>query len=82
MLPAILVVVELVGYAITAYEMYRTASNAYGEVKNFQDSIQKAKAEIKKIMKDLGQEISDKIDKEKDKVLLTTLTTGDKHLVN
>lgn len=82
MLPAILVVVELAGYAITAYEMYRTASNAYGEVKNFQDSIQKAKAEIKKIMKDLGQEISDKIDKEKDKVLLTTLTTGDKQTNN
>ncbi|WP_043974235.1 MULTISPECIES: hypothetical protein [Acinetobacter] len=78
MLPAIIVVVELAGYAITAYEIYRTASNAYGEVKNYQDNIKKAKEEIKKIMKNLGQEISDKIDKEKEKVLLTTLTTGDK----
>ncbi|NIE95979.1 hypothetical protein F3J02_05740 [Acinetobacter sp. Tr-809] len=78
MLPAIIVVVELAGYAITAYEIYRTASNAYGEVKNYQDNIKKAKEEIKKIMKDLGQEISDKIDKQKEKVLLTTLTTGDK----
>ncbi len=60
----------------------RTASNAYGEVKNYQDNIKKAKEEIKKIMKNLGQEISDKIDKEKEKVLLTTLTTGDKQSNN
>ena len=51
MLPAIIVVVKLAGYAITAYEIYRTASNAYGEVKNYQDNIKKAKEEIKKIMK-------------------------------
>ena len=82
MLPAIIVVVKLAGYAITAYEIYRTASNAYGEVKNYQDNIKKAKEEIKKIMKNLGQEISDKIDKEKEKVLLTTLTTGDKQSNN
>ena len=82
MLPAIIVVVKLAGYAITAYEIYRTASNAYGEVKNYQDNIKKAKEEIKKIMKNLGQEISDKIDKKKEKVLLTTLTTGDKQSNN
>lgn len=77
-LPLIIAVIELAGYAITAYEVYRTAANAYGEVKNVQESIDKAKQEIKKIMKNLDQEISDKIDKKKDKVLLTTLTTGDK----
>ena len=46
MLPAIIVVVKLAGYAITAYEIYRTASNAYGEVKNYQDNIKKAKEEM------------------------------------
>ena len=54
MLPAIIVVVKLAGYAITAYEIYRTASNAYGEVKNYQDNIKKAKEEIKKIRKCKG----------------------------
>ena len=77
-LPVVLVVIEIAGYAIAAYEIYRVASNTYEEVKNYQDSIKKAKEEMKKLMKNLGQEISDKIDKQKEKVLLTTLTTGDK----
>nr|WP_174506843.1 hypothetical protein [Acinetobacter sp. Marseille-Q1620] len=78
-LPAVVIgIIKLAGYAITAYEIYRAGSNAYEEVKNYQDNIKKAKEEIKKIMKNLDQEISDKIDKEKEKVLLTTLTTGDK----
>ena len=77
-LPVVLVVIEIAGYAIAAYEIYRVASNTYEEVKNYQDSIKKAKEEMKKLMKNLGHEISDKIDKQKEKVLLTTLTTGDK----
>ena len=49
---------------------------------SFKSTTDVAKEEIKKIMKNLGQEISDKIDKEKEKVLLTTLTTGDKQSNN
>lgn len=80
--PVIVVIIEIAGYAITAYEIDRTASNTYEEVKNYQDNIKKAKEEMKKIKKNLGQEISDKIDKQKDKVLLNTLTSGDKQSEN
>ncbi|MDN5481934.1 MAG: hypothetical protein L0G30_10205 [Chryseobacterium sp.] len=76
--PVVVAIIEIAGYAITAYEIYRTASNTYQEVKNYQDNIKKAKEEMKKIMKNLGQEISDKIDKQKEKVLLTTLTAADR----
>ncbi|WP_334460795.1 hypothetical protein [Acinetobacter soli] len=38
MLPVIIGIIELAGYAATAYELYRTATNAYGEVKNYQDN--------------------------------------------
>jgi len=78
MLPVVIGIIELAGYAITAYELYRTAANAYDDVKNYQDNIKKAKEEIKKIMKNLDKEITDKIDRQSEKVLLTTLTTGDK----
>ncbi|KQC98326.1 hypothetical protein [Acinetobacter soli] len=78
MLPVIIGIIELAGYAATAYELYRTATNAYGEVKNYQDNIKKAKDEIKKIMQNLDKEITDKIDRQREKVLLTTLTSGDK----
>lgn len=77
-LPVILVAIEIAGYAITAYEIYRVASNTYEEVKNYQDNIKKAKEEIKKIMRNMSNEISDKIDKKRERVLLTTLTSGDK----
>nr|WP_279446810.1 hypothetical protein [Acinetobacter baumannii] len=73
MLPVVIGIIELAGYAITAYELYRTAANAYDEVKNYQDNIKKAKEEIKKIMKNLDKEITDKIDRQREKVLLTTL---------
>ena len=33
MLPVVIGIIELAGYAITAYELYRTAANAYDEVK-------------------------------------------------
>lgn len=80
MLPVIIGIIELAGYAVTAYELYRTATNAYGEVKNYQDNIKKAKDEIKKIMQNLDKEITDKIDRQREKVLLTTLTSGDKQM--
>lgn len=77
-LPVILVAIEIAGYAITAYEIYRVASNTYEEVKNYQDNIKKAKEEIKKIMRNMANEISDNIDKKRERVFLTTLASGDK----
>lgn len=73
--PAIIIAA---GYALTAYEIFRLASNTYEELKKFESDMKKAKEEIKKIMQDLQKEISDKIDKKKDKVILEGLVIEDK----
>ena len=48
MLPVVIGIIELAGYAITAYELYRTAANAYDEVKNYQDNIKRQKKKSRK----------------------------------
>lgn len=65
-------------YAITVYEVHRAASNVYADVNKYKDDLEKTKDEVKKLMKDLESEISDKIDKEREKVMLATLAKKDK----
>lgn len=79
-LPAIAIpyVINITACAITAFEVYRAASNTYGEYKNYQDDLKKAKEEVKKIIKNLEDEISDKIDNKSEVIVLTGLADADK----
>lgn len=68
---------QIAGYVVTAYELYRTGANIYEEVNEQKKNMQKAKEEMKKIMKSLDLEISDKIDNKTEKAELKLITEKD-----
>ncbi|WP_168379323.1 MULTISPECIES: hypothetical protein [Acinetobacter] len=76
--PVILGIIKIAGYAIAAYELYHVGMNIYTEVEAYKDNINKAKDEMKKMMKSLDLEISDNIDKRTELAQLNAITGSDK----
>ena len=81
-IPVILGIIKIAGYAITAYELYHVGMNIYTEVEAYKDNIQKAKDEMKKMMKSLNLEISNNIDKKTELAQLNAITGADKQSPN
>jgi len=71
-------IIEVVGAAITAYEMYDLGKTLYEDVEKYSRNLEQAKAELRKQIESIKKEIGQNIDEKMEHGFLVTLTEQDK----
>lgn len=74
----VLGIIEIAGYAITAYETYNIGKDLYDDISMYSKDVEASKQEVKKMMESLKKEIALNIDEKEEVTFLKSLSAEDK----